>query len=151
MKRKFLLSIALALMYSTAVAQHPTLTLMEDSVYQKHRTEIERQARYMADEYVFRMRLDYMIPQSRLPKIERLLLDRETRKACYDFAQMSVKQRVLKKVGIEEAYRDSTDMILIPYYYNKISGENISYALYLAETLGIEDRKSTRLNSSHQD
>lgn len=138
MKRKFLLNIALALMYSTAVAQHPTLTLMEDSVYQKHRTEIERQARYMADEYVFRMRLDYMIPQSRLPKIERLLLDRETRKACYDFAQMSVKQRVLKKVGIEEAYRDSTDMILIPYYYNKISGENISYALYLAETLGID-------------
>ena len=66
MKRKFLLSIALALMYSTAGAQSPTLTLVEDSVYQKHRTEIERQARYMADEYVFRMRLDYMIPQSRL-------------------------------------------------------------------------------------
>lgn len=138
MKRKFLLSIALALIYSTAGAQKPVLTLMEDSVYQKYRTEIESQARYMTDEYVFRMRLEYMIPQSRLPKIEQLLLDRETKKACYDFASLSVKQRVLKKIGIEEAYRDSTDIILIPCYYNKISGENISYALHLAETLGID-------------
>ena len=119
-------------------------TEAEGRVYQAHADEILPRVNYRHDELMLEIHAHNVCSPSKDEKLGQYLLQRELRKACYDYIWPdSVRQRVLMKMRIDTQYQDSIDMLLIPEYYNRISGDNISYALHA--------RRAVRMDSTQYD
>ena len=129
----------------TAVPQVPTfLAKPEGRVYQAHADEILPRVNYRHDELMLETHARYVCSPSKDEKLGQYLFQREIRKACYDYiCPDSVRLRSLAKMRIDTQYQDSIDMLLIPEYYNRISGDNISYALHA--------RRAVRMDSTQYD
>ena len=129
----------------TAVTQVPTfLAKPEGRVYQAHADEILPRVNYRHDELMLETHARYVCSPSKDEKLGQYLFQREIRKACYDYIWPdSVRLRSLAKMRIDTQYQDSIDMLLIPEYYNRISGDNISYALHA--------RRAVRMDSTQYD
>ena len=85
------------------------------------------------------MRLAYNVPFERMDKLFTFIKNREMRKYCYNTIYAdSILKRVMCKMEIDSLYRDSINTVLIPLSENKISGENISYALRSSEALQLD-------------
>ncbi len=131
MKNKILLSIALALIHSTAWAQFYRCTKAEKDVFDQHPDEILNLTRFRTDEECVRLNVRYYIPADKQPLIRQYVSNREFHKVCLEYLLPdSLQQRVLAKIRLDEHYQDSIDMILIPEFENKVSGDNISFALH---------------------
>lgn len=128
-----------------AVTQVPTfLAKPEGRVYQAHADEILPRVNYRHDELMLETHARYVCSPSKDEKLGQYLFQREIRKACYDYIWPdSVRLRSLAKMRIDTQYQDSIDMLLIPEYYNRISGDNISYALHA--------RRAVRMDSTQYD
>lgn len=129
----------------TVVTQVPAfLTKPEGRVYQAHADEILPRVNYRHDELMLETHARYVCSPSKDEKLGQYLFQRELKKACYDYIwQDSVRLRVLAKMRIDTQYQDSIDMLLIPEYYNRISGDNISYALHA--------KRAVRMDSTQYD
>ena len=120
------------------------LTKVEGQVYRAHADDILPQVFNRCDELSMEIHLRYVCSPSKDEKLGQYLLQRELRKACYDYILPdSIKRRVMIKMRIDTQYQDSIDMLLIPEYYNRISGDNISYALHA--------RRAVRMDSTQYD
>ena len=117
------------------------LTKPEGRVYQAHAAEILPRVNYRHDELMLETHARYVCSPSKDEKLGQYLFQREIRKACYDYIWPdSVRLRSLAKMRIDTQYQDSIDILLIPEYYNRISGDNISYALHA--------RRAVRMDST---
>lgn len=144
MKRKFLLSIALALIYSTAGAQSLRKPDVEEEMLRKDYEKIANVIKIGTMEESLAIRLTHRVPQSKAAALTFFMRDRDMRKCCYNYIYAdSIVKRVRCKLEIDSIYRDSINTILIPIKGSRISGENISYALYC--------RNSLRLDSAQYD
>ena len=120
------------------------LTKAEGRVYLAHADEILPRVNYRLDELMLETHARYVCSPSKDEKLGQYLFQREIRKACYDYIWPdSVRLRSLAKMRIDTQYQDSIDMLLIPEYYNRISGDNISYALHA--------RRAVRMDSTQYD
>ena len=139
MKRKFLLSIALALIYSTAGAQSLRKPDVEEEMLREGYAKIQNAVTNIGREKSLEMRLAYNVPFERMDKLFTFIKNREMRKYCYNTIYAdSILKRVMCKMEIDSLYRDSINTVLIPLSGNKISGENISYALRSSEALQLD-------------
>ncbi len=139
MKRKFLLSIALALIYSTAGAQSLRKPDVEEEMLREGYAKIQNAVTNIGREKSLEMRLAYNVPFERMDKLFTFIKNREMRKYCYNTIYAdSILKRVMCKMEIDSLYRDSINTVLIPLSENKISGENISYALRSSEALQLD-------------
>ena len=129
----------------TVVTQVPAfLTKPEGRVYQAHADEILPRVNYRHDELMLETHARYVCSPSKDEKLGQYLFQREIRKACYDYIWPdSVRLRSLAKMRVDTQYQDSIDMLLIPEYYNRISGDNISYALHA--------KRAVRMDSTQYD
>lgn len=129
----------------TVVSQVPSfLTKAEGRVYQAHADEILPRVSYRHDELMLETHARYVCSPSKDEKLGQYLFQREIRKACYDYIWPdSVRLRSLAKMRVDTQYQDSIDMLLIPEYYNRISGDNISYALHA--------KRAVRMDSTQYD
>ncbi|MBO5233995.1 MAG: hypothetical protein J6B33_06780 [Prevotella sp.] len=139
MKRKFLLSIALALIYSTAGAQSLRKPDVEEELLRKERTSIMAAIKQNVMEESMAIRLTNRVPWSKVAPLTFFLRDRDMRKCCYNYIYAdSLVKRVRCKLEIDSIYRDSINTILIPIRGSKVSGENISYALFCRKSLKLD-------------
>lgn len=120
----------------------------DSEVMRMYGEQIEEEASKKADEAVCETTFRYYVPEGKVAELRRYLLEREMRKSYLDQAMPdSVRQRVLGKMRVDDVYRDSVNMILIPAYVNKVSGDNVSYVLYAKEIVNLDDAQYSYLMS----
>lgn len=79
----------------------------------------------------------YRIPKPQGRRLKELLSERERRKSAIScLHQHSSKRRKIENMRIDSAYQDSIDLVLMPY--NRISGENISFAIGMAKAFHLD-------------
>lgn len=137
MKRKILLSVAMAMIYFIASAQ--VLHYKDGGNLALFQKEIDEKTSFRTDEQVVRICAYYHVLDRLLPQLRQYVGMREHQCVAQEYMfPDSLKRRMLNKLAIEEIYQDSIDMLLIPFNRDRISGENISYALYMSEMIGLE-------------
>ena len=140
MSNRIIMSIAMALICSMAIAQTYRCTRAEKEVFDQYPDEILHRTNYRTDEECVRLNARYYIPADKQALIRQYVSNREFHKVCLEFLLPdSLQQRVKRKIGLDEHYQDSIDMVLIPEYGNKISGDNISYALHSRKYIKLDD------------
>lgn len=141
MKRKFLLSIALALMYSVAGAQNSLRQIqMENDTLNEHFIDIIKAIVPQAKEQEVELCIKYKVPKAKFNQLSYYVKERELRKKCYDrIYGDSIFKRVRCKLELDSIYRDSINTILIPIKGSRISGDNISLALFLTPLLQLDE------------
>lgn len=139
MKRKFLLSIALALIYSATGAQSFRKLDVEEEMLHKDHAEILNATANTGREKSLELRLRYNIPFEKMDTLFTLIRNREMRKHCYNMIYTnSIMKRVMCKMEIDSLYRDSINTVLIPLPDSRISGENISHVLHSSKALRLD-------------
>lgn len=78
----------------------------------------------------------YYVPKEESQFLCRLLVEREVRKATYDYTRSNPTERVRCKRMIDSLYQDSINVRLMPYN-NGIAGEDICISLRMAGALGV--------------
>ena len=137
---KFVLSLlapVLALFANASFAQ-PTLYPEEElRVMEKHKKEMKHRVGVATDDAFMAYCIKYHVPRSKNRQFYRLVGRREERKAAYDYIYPKAPaKRVRAKMAVDSLYEDSLNAILIPF--NKISGENVSYALRIAKVNNVD-------------
>lgn len=139
MKRKFLLIIALALMYLYAGAQTFRKINMEEDMLRTDYADIQNAVAHDGLEKILEMKLTYKVPLNKLSTISNFIKNREMHKYCYNYIYAdSILKRVRCKLEIDSVYRDSINTVLIPISGSNISGANISYALNCVKSLQLD-------------
>lgn len=139
MKRKILLSIAIALIYSVASAQSLRKLNIEEDFIQNVSPDIQKAITDIGYESSLEMRLTYNVPFNKMNQLMEFFKNRERRKLCYNtIYENSLLKRVMCKMEIDSLYRDSINTILIPLPNSRISGENISFALQNSKSLWLD-------------
>ncbi len=140
------LSVALVLCANTSFAQSTLNTEEEAKAIEKHKKEMKDRVSIATDDAFTAYCINYHVPRSKNKQFYSLVSRREERKAAYDYIyQKSPYKRVKAKMAVDSLYEDSLNAILIPY--NKISGENVSYALRIAEVNNVDSTQYEYLMS----
>ena len=148
MKRKFLLSIALAMLYLTTNAEILNCTVEEKQVYQENKGVIDSIFLQYYPEELLKLCKRYRVPEGGRERLEFYIKNREFKYICQDFLYKdSLEKRAINKMLIERVYLDSINTILIPEYTNHLSGENVSYALHCRRMLGLDSIQYSYLMS----
>ena len=139
MKKKFLLCIALALLYDFANAETLKCTVQEKEVYLANKSVIDSLLYLRYPEEIVKITNRYLVPKKDRGRLEYLVKNREFKYICQDFIYKdSLEKRVHNKLIIDRVYQDSINLILIPEYRNQLSGENLSYALHCRNLLNLD-------------
>ena len=109
----------------------------ELEIVSEYHDEMESRCNIAAEDAFSQLRLKYFVYPSFSEYLQSLFLERETRKASYDYMGLSSEQRVVSKMMIDSLYQDSIDAKLL--LYNDIAGEALSLALRLKSVLKIDD------------
>lgn len=144
MKKTFLLSIALAMCSCHVTAQNAShvmaVTQYEIDALKEHSKEIMEKANYLTDEEVMRTHLSYRVLKKDEGKLRRYIQQREIRKCCYDYIfPDSLIHRIVNKMSIDEFYADSVNTVLLAANNPYISGENVTFALFIKDKLELEN------------
>lgn len=104
---------------------------------EKHKKEMKHRVGVATDDAFMAYCIKYHVPRSKNRQFYRLVGRREERKAAYDYIYPKAPaKRVRAKMAVDSLYEDSLNAILIPF--NKISGENVSYALRIAKVNNVD-------------
>lgn len=140
MKRNLFLPILLAPLCLTASAEKLRCTAQEAEIYRQNRNRIDSLLLMRYSEEVMKIDLSFYVPKEGHEKLEYFVKSRELKLICQDFLYRdSLERRVQNKLLIERVFRDSINTILIPAYSNRLSGENVSYALHCRKALGLDN------------
>ena len=114
MSNRIIMSIAMALICSMAIAQTYRCTRAEKEVFDQYPDEILHRTNYRTDEECVRLNARYYIPADKQALIRQYVSNREFHKVCLEFLLPdSLQQRVKRKIRLDEHYQDSIDMVLI--------------------------------------
>lgn len=139
MKKKILLSIALAMPYLFVSAEALRCTIQEKNAYLENKEKIDSLLLLQYPEEVMKIYKLYDVPEEGKEKLEFYVKNREFKYICQNFLYRdSLEKRVQNKMIIEEVFQDSINSILIPAYRNHISGDNLSYALRCRNFLDLD-------------
>lgn len=139
MKIKNLLSITFVMVCIATSAQTFRCTDAEKEVFDKHADEILGRTSYRTGEECERLYQRYLVPEEKKTLIERYIRNREFHKVCLEYMfPDSLELRVRRKIRLDSHYQDSIDRVLIPEYTNKISGDNVSFALHFSKQIHLD-------------
>lgn len=149
---KIVLSMSFLCACISGMAQEYRCTQAEKAVFDKYSEMILMRTSYRAAEELMRLELTYSVPAEKRSLIKHFVDNREFHKVCIEIlCDDSLKKRVQWKMNIDAAYQDSIDKVLIPVYVNKISGDNISFALYCKKGLHLDNAQYEYLLSKALD
>lgn len=139
MKKKFLLCIALALLYNYASAETLRCTIQEREVYLANKSVIDSLLYFRYPEELVKINNQYIVPKDDRARLEFYIKNREFKYICQDFLYKdSLEKRMHNKLIIDRVYQDSINTILISEYKNHLSGENLSFALHCRYLLNLD-------------
>lgn len=136
MKRKLFVTAMGFLIASGVHASDFRWTDEELRIYEEKAKEMSFRCKIAAQDAFQELRQSYYLPQNVESYVYKLMLERETRKAVYDYICEESRDRVENKQRISALYQDSIDARLLPYN-DKVAGANISIPLRLADKIGI--------------
>lgn len=140
MKRK---QLTMALLMLTALCCHASILQFSDEemrTYADHYEALAFRCNIAGQDALTELGQKYYVPKECSMFLYRLLVEREVRKATYDYTRNNPTERIRCKRMIDSLYQDSVDVRLIPYN-NSIAGENISISLRMAKSLGISEER----------
>lgn len=108
----------------------------EARIYEENTEALSFRCRISAEDAFHELRQVYYLPKEDEAFVYLLMLEREKRKATYDYISKTPWDRVASKKQLDDLYQDSIDVRLIPHN-NNVAGANISIALRLASKLEV--------------
>lgn len=139
MKKELVFSVFLVMCVCVANALNFTDTKEEICIYERNKNDIDSMLFYRVPEKMAEISHYYVIPKDENKRLRNFVREREFKLICQDFLYRdSFSIRIKNKIDIEELYRDSIFMILIPICENNISGDNLSYALSCKKYLELD-------------
>ena len=114
-----------------------SVSLSTQTLYAETQADsIPSAVRLRAAEESMAIRLTYDMRSENIPWLEYYMLNRELWKAkCDSLYPDDLRLRMKYKLYIDRLYRDSVNTCIIPSLTNKVSGENVSKALYWEKAL----------------
>jgi len=136
MKRNLLATAVGLLLASSAHCAILEWSLDESHTYQENKEALEFRCKIAAQDAFQEMRQTYYLPSDDEVYVYQLMLERETRKATYDYICDTPWQRVENKKRIDDLYQDSIDVRLLPHNDNMV-GQTISLSLRMTPKIGV--------------
>jgi hypothetical protein len=145
--KKNLLFIAMSLlMTSTCFANVLQFTDEEEKVCSENWDALVFRSKAVGLDALEELKQKYSVLAGHVDYLKALFVEREMRKATYDYMNYKPKDRMIRKQEIDNSYQDSIDVRLIPYNYS-IAGESISLAFRLEKALGISKDVSDKIHN----
>lgn len=136
MKRKLFVTAMGFLIASSAHASVFEWTQEEIRTCEENAEALAFRCKIAAQDAFQELRQSYYLPQKDESYVYLLMLERETRKAAYDYISETPWDRVANKKRIDDLYQDSIDVRLLPHNDN-VAGKNISMSLRFAPKMGV--------------
>lgn len=136
MKRKLLVTAIGFLIGSSTQATIFEWSQDETRIYEEKFNAMEFQCKIAAQDAFLELQQTYFLPKKDSKVIYEMILEREKRKATYDYICKIPKERFANKKRINELYQDSIDARILPNNEN-LAGKNISAVLRFADKIGI--------------
>ncbi len=135
---KRVLSCVLTVIVTLGAYAQNEFTDSERKVFEEHENEIISRSRIAGEDAHAELCMKYNVPKSQSEKLASMLVERERRKAVYDYIYpSSPRLRAQAKLSVDSVYQYHVDEILIPY--NKMSGENITFLLRRRKAFRLDD------------
>lgn len=146
MKRKLLVTAMGFLTLASAHASDFKWTEDELRIYEENSEAMFFRCKIAAQDAFQEMRQIYYLPQKDETFVYKLMLERETRKATYDYICDTPWDRVANKKRLDDLYQDSIDVRLLPHNDN-LAGANVSIALRFAHKMGVNTENYNKIMS----
>lgn len=144
MKRNLLTAVIGLLLASSAHASVLEWTQEEARVYEENAEALSFRCKIATSDAFQIMRETYYLPSADEEFVYNLMLEREFRKATYDYICNTPWDRVENKRRIDELYQDSIDVRLLPHNDN-LAGANVSISLRLADKIGVSKENYNKI------
>lgn len=144
MKRKLLVT---AMGFLTLTSVHGSdfkWTEDELRIYEENVKDMSFRCKIAAQDAFQELRQTYYLPQEDENFVYKLILEREVRKATYDYLSETSKDRVANKKRLNDLYQDSIDVRLLPHN-DKVAGANVSISLRFAQKLGVSTENYNKI------
>lgn len=144
MKRKLLVTAIGFLIVSSTHASVFEWTQNETSTYEKNAEALTFRCKIAAQDAFQELRQTYYLPPDDEKFVYQLMLERESRKATYDYICKTPSERVSIKKRLDNLYQDSIDVRLLPNN-EKLAGANVSIALRFADKMGVSPENYNKI------
>lgn len=146
MKRNLLITAIGLFFASISHASILEWTQEEAQIYEENTDALSFRCRIAAEDAFQELRQEYYLPKEDEAFVYLLMLEREKRKATYDYICKKPWDRVTNKKRLDDLYQDSIDVRLLPHN-DKVAGANISIALRLANKLKVSHENYSNILS----
>lgn len=136
MKQNLLVTTIGLLLASSAHASILEWSQEEVRIYEENTEALSFRCQIATEDAFQELRQAYYLPQEDESFVYQLMLEREQRKATYDYICNAAWERVANKKRLDELYQDSIDVRLLPHNDN-LAGINVSIALRLANNMKV--------------
>lgn len=144
MKSKLLVTAIGFLIVSSTHASVFEWTQNETSTYEKNAEALTFRCKIAAQDAFQELRQTYFLPPDDEKFVYQLMLERESRKATYDYICKTPSERVTIKKRLDNLYQDSIDVRLLPNN-EKLAGANVSIALRFADKMGVSPENYNKI------
>lgn len=144
MKRKLLVTAIGFLAVSSTHASVFEWSQDETRTYEENAEALAFRCQIAAQDAFQELRQTYHLPKKDEKFIYLLMLEREKRKASYDYICETPKDRVTIKKRLDNLYQDSIDVRLLPNN-DILAGANVSIALRFADKTGVSTENYNRI------
>lgn len=146
MKRNLLITAIGLFFASISHASILEWTQEEAQIYEENTDALSFRCRIATEDAFQELRQEYYLPKEDEAFVYLLMLEREKRKATYDYISKSPRDRIINKKRLDDLYQDSIDVRLLPHN-DKVAGANISIALRLANKLKVSHKNYSNILS----
>ncbi len=145
MKRNLLVTAIGLFLASSAHGSILEWSQDEARIYEENTEAMSFRCRIATEDAFQELRQAYYLPQEDAQFVYQLMLEREQRKATYDYICSDTPwERVANKKRIDELYQDSIDVRLLPHNDN-LAGTNVSLALRLADNIKVSAENYSKI------
>ncbi len=116
----------------------------EIRVYEENTEALAFRCKIASEDAFQELRQAYYLPQEEESFVYLLMLEREQRKATYDYICNTPWDRVANKKRLDDLYQDSIDVRLLPHN-NNLAGTNVSIALRLADKMKVSTENYSKI------
>jgi hypothetical protein len=146
MKKNLLITVMSLLMTSGCFANVIQFTDEEQKVCTENWDALIFRSKAVGQDALEELKQKYSVLAEHIDYLKVLFVEREMRKATYDYMNYKPRERMIRKQEIDNSYQDSIDVRLIPYNFS-IAGEPISLAFRLAKAIGISKDASVKIRN----
>jgi len=146
MKKSLLITAMSLLMTSGCFANVFQFTDEEEKVCSENWDALVFRGKAVGLDALEELKQKYYVLAEHVDYLTALFVEREMRKATYDYMNYKPRDRMIRKEEIDNSYQDSINVRLIPYNAS-IAGEPISLAFRLTKAIGISKDVSVKIHN----